>query len=302
MKPKILSLGEVLWDLMPSGPVLGGAPANFAIHARALGADAALVSRIGNDALGHNILRHFTETGFPTGLIAVDPTAKTGMVEVRLGGDGQPVYVIHEDVAWDRIATDASAMEAAAQADAVCFGSLAQRSKASREAIRALVQATPKDALRVFDINLRQDYYSAELLETSLELANVLKLNDTELPVLAEQFSLTGDTRAQLAKLAERFKLHAVVYTRGGSGSLLLVEGVFDEHTGIATQVRDTVGAGDSFTAATVMGLLKGWPLHEINQTANEVAAFVCSQSGATPTLPKILRERFLAPETALAE
>ncbi len=302
MKPKILSLGEVLWDLMPSGPVLGGAPANFAIHARALGADASLVSRIGDDALGHDILNRFQANGFPTGLIAVDPTAKTGVVEVRLGGDGQPVYVIHEDTAWDRLAADASAMEAAAGASAVCFGSLAQRSKASREAIRALVQATPKDALRVFDINLRQDYYSPEVLESSLELANVLKLNDTELPILAGQFSLTGDTRAQLAQMAERFKLYAVVYTRGGSGSLLLVEGVFDEHAGIATTVSDTVGAGDSFTAATVMGLLAGWPLHEINQTANEVASFVCSQSGATPTLPEALRERFLEPETVLAK
>ncbi|MEI6870938.1 MAG: carbohydrate kinase [Verrucomicrobiota bacterium] len=302
MKPKILSLGEVLWDLMPSGPVLGGAPANFAIHARALGADAALVSRIGDDALGHDILNRFQANGFPTELIAVDTTAKTGVVEVQLGVDGQPVYVIHEDAAWDRLSADARSMEAAVEADAICFGSLAQRSEASREAIRRLVLATPTDALRVFDINLRQAFYSDEVLETSLEVANALKLNDTELPVLAAQFSLTGDTRAQLAQLAELFELHAVVYTRGGSGSFLLVDGVFDEHAGIATTVSDTVGAGDSFTATTVMGLLAGWPLHEINKTANEVAAFVCSQSGATPTLPEPLRARFLDPQTALAK
>ena len=194
MKPKILSLGEVLWDLMPSGPVLGGAPANFAIHARALGADAALVSRIGDDALGHDILNRFQANGFPTELIAVDTTAKTGVVEVQLGVDGQPVYVIHEDAAWDRLSADARSMEAAVEADAICFGSLAQRSEASREAIRRLVLATPTDALRVFDINLRQAFYSDEVLETSLEVANALKLNDTELPVLAAQFSLTGDT------------------------------------------------------------------------------------------------------------
>lgn len=251
---------------------------------------------------GLEILNVFQANGFPTNLIAVDPTAKTGVVEVQLGADGQPAYVIHEDVAWDRLSVDACAMESASKANAICFGSLAQRAEASRKAIRALVQATPKDALRVFDINLRQTFYSAEVLGTSLELANVLKLNDTELPVLAGLFSLDGDPRAQLAQLAERFRLHAMVYTRGGNGSLLFVDGAFDDHSGIATTVRDTVGAGDSFTAATVMGLLAGWPLHEINQTANEVAAFVCSQSGATPTLPEPLRDRFLEPETALAK
>jgi fructokinase len=302
MKPKILSVGEVLWDLMPSGPLLGGAPANFAIHARALGANALLVSRIGNDLLGSNVLRHFMETGFPADLITVDPTAKTGVVEVRLGGDGQPVYDIHEDAAWDRLLADASSLHEAAEADAVCFGSLAQRSATSKEAIRTLLRAAPKQALRVFDINLRQHYYSAEVLGTSLELASVLKLNDTELPVLAGEFSLKGDTRAQLSQLEERFALRALVYTRGGNGSLLLVNGVFSEHPGIAATVRDTVGAGDSFTATVVMGLLKGWPLDEINETANEVAAFVCSQSGATPPLPEHLRKRFLAPEKAPAK
>ena len=294
MKAKILSLGEVLWDLLPSGPVLGGAPANFAIHAWALGAEASLVTRIGNDPLGSRVLEHFSKDGFPTEFISVDPSAPTGVVSVNVGADGQPGYVIAEDVAWDRLVVDVSSLEEAAGVDAVCFGSLAQRSSVSRDAIRSLVRATPKVALRIFDVNLRQEYYSPEILESSLELANVLKLNDTELPVLGRLFSLKGGVSEQLAELARRFDLRAVVYTRGGHGSLLWVEGELCEHPGLCSVVRDTVGAGDAFTVAVVLGLLKGWSLEAISQAANEVAAFVCSQVGATPSLPEALRQRFL--------
>lgn len=293
MKPRILSIGEVLWDLFPQGAALGGAPANFAIHSRALGADAGLVSRIGNDSLGRQVLEVFRRSGFPTESIAVDRFAQTGVVSVEIGADGQPMYRIAENVAWDQMVAERAALEDAERADAVCFGSLAQRSSVSREAIRSLVAATKKDALRVFDINLRQEYFSREVIETSLELANVLKLNDSELPVLAELFDLKNEPAVQLVELARRFELRGVVYTRGAYGSLLWVDGALDEHPGIATEVRDTVGAGDSFTATVVMGLLKKMPLPEIHQTANEVAAFVCSQSGATPALPEKLVQRF---------
>jgi fructokinase len=290
---KILALGEVLWDLLPDGPVLGGAPANFACHAGALGADSTLVSRIGNDPLGREILARFKASGFSTDFISVDPTAPTGSVSVEVGSDGQPNYVIHENVAWDSIPADLGALEAAAQADAICFGSLAQRSEGSRKAIRALVCATKASAWRVFDINLRQSFYSKEIIEESLTLANVLKLNETELPVLADLLSLTGDTPRQLDQLAHRFGLRAVVYTRGAAGSILLANHIRSEHPGIFSIVRDTIGAGDAFTATVVLGLLYGWPLEKINQSANEVAAFVCSQSGATPPLPDRFRLQF---------
>jgi len=293
MKPRIVSIGEVLWDLFPQGAVLGGAPANFALHARALGGDARLISRVGNDSLGFQVLQGFRKSGFPTEFIAVDPLAETGVVSVELGADGQPVYRIAPNVAWDQMVVERSSLEEVERADAVCFGSLAQRSPVSRETIRTLIGASRREALRVFDINLRQDYFSREVIESSLELANVLKLNDGELPVLAELFDLKGTPAVQLEELARRFELRGVVYTRGALGSLLWVDGVLDEHPGISTEVSDTVGAGDSFTAAVVMGVLKEMPLPEVHQTANEVAAFVCSQSGATPALPENLLQRF---------
>jgi fructokinase len=293
----IVSLGEVLWDLLPAGPQLGGAPANFVCHACALGAEARLVSRVGDDDLGREIIARLDALGLGTDCISVDARHATGTVGVELE-TGQPRYVIHENVAWDFIEATPPALAAVRAADAVCFGTLAQRSEPSRSAIRALVSASAPDALRVCDINLRQHFYSHELLAESLALANVLKLNDAELPVLAALFGLTGDTRAQLAALAGRFALRLIVLTRGAHGSVLFDGTNWSEHSGIAVEVKDTIGAGDSFTAATVLGFLAGWPLDRINAFANEVAAFVCSQSGATPLLPAQFRQLFEPPSS----
>jgi fructokinase len=291
---RILAIGEVLWDLLPSGPLLGGAPANFVLHAHALGGDAALVSRVGRDARGREILERFAAIGLPTDFIATDTDKATGTVSVEIGADGQPQYTIHENIAWDAIAPDPNAMKAAAAADAVCFGSLAQRSPVSRTAVQALVAASSPRALRVFDVNLRQAFFSRGIIESSLALANALKLNDAELPVLAEMFGLSGDTRRQLAVLAERFALRVVALTRGARGSLLLADGAWSEHPGVAVEVRDTIGAGDAFTAALVLGLLAGGPLDAVHQRAGEVAACVCSHTGPTPSLP----ERFKISKT----
>jgi len=278
MKYKVIGVGEILWDLLPSGKQLGGAPTNFAYHAHALGAEALIVSRVGSDPLGREILDRLRVLGLPTNGIGVDDTAPTGTVTVEVQPDGQPRFTIHENVAWDRI----EAVENA-QADAICFGTLAQRCPASRNAIRRNISGTRASALRVFDINLRQQFYSRDIIESSLGLANALKLNDAELPVLAAMFGLDGGARAQLAALARRFDLRAVALTRGAAGSLLLANGVWSEHAGIRVKVVDSVGAGDAFTAAWTLGLLAGQPLDTINQRANEVAAFVCTQSGATP-------------------
>jgi len=288
----IVGLGEVLWDMLPAGPQLGGAPANFTCHARALGADATLISRVGTDELGREIITRLNALGVSTNGIVVDAQRPTGTVGVELDA-GQPRYIIHENVAWDFIEATPAALAAVCSADAVCFGTLAQRSETSRFAIRSLVSSAASDALRVCDINLRQHFYSQELIADSLALANVLKLNDAELPVLAALFGLSGDTRTQLAALARKFALRLVVLTRGAQGSVLFDGTNWSEHPGIDVLVKDTIGAGDSFTAATVLGYLSGWKLDRINAFANEVAAFVCSHPGATPSLPEAMREAF---------
>jgi fructokinase len=289
----VLGLGEILWDLLPAGKQLGGAPANFAYHAHALGAEAQIVSRVGNDALGREILEKLRGLGLATDAVTVDPAAPTGTVSVKLSGDGQPQFTIHEQVAWDQIPASEAVLALAERAEAVCFGSLAQRSEPSRSSVRKVVAATPPGALRIFDINLRQHFHSLEVIETSLQLANAFKINDTELPVVARLLGLSGGAREQLAELARRYELQLVALTRGGGGSVLYAGGHWTEHPGLAVTVNDTVGAGDAFTAAMALGFLSNWPLDEISRQANEAAAFVCTQSGATPPLPRELVSRF---------
>jgi fructokinase len=294
MSFKIVGLGEVLWDLLPAGRQLGGAPANFIYHAGALGAEARLISRVGQDDLGRETLERLRQLRVPTEGVEMDERLPTGTVSVEVAADGQPHYHIQENVAWDAIQGEPAGRRAVAVADAVCFGSLAQRAEPSRSTILSLVASAPAAALRIFDINLRQHYYSREIIGQSLALANVLKVNDAELPPLASMFGLLGGARAQMQQLAERHSLRAVACTRGDQGSLLFAAGRWSEHPGVPTTVVDTVGAGDAFTAAMTLGLLAGWELDRVNDHANRIAAFVCSSSGATPTLPDPLRRLFL--------
>ena len=292
----VIGVGEVLWDLLLTGPQLGGAPANFAYHAHALGARAQVITRVGKDDYGREIVRRFHDMGLRDTAAQVDEAAPTGIAKVELSGNGLAHFTIQENVAWDRIALTAKAVAAANAADAICFGSLAQRSEASRDTIQELVAATPGDALRVFDINLRQKFYSGEVIEQSLHLANVLKMNEDELPTLAAMFNLTAGTRTgvsapheikhQIERLAQLFSLKVVAYTRGANGSLLYQKGRWSDCPSRPVKIVDTVGAGDSFTAAMVLGLLRKMDLDEINEIANEVARYVCTQPGATPVLP----------------
>ena len=284
--PVVVGLGEILWDVFPEGKQLGGAPLNFSHHCAQLGAEAYPVSAVGADADGEEIRQILAAKNLPDLHVQTDPAHPTGRVNVTLK-DGKPTYEILRDVAWDYIRFDENLRNLAARADAACFGSLAQRNSASREAIHAFLDAMRPDSLRIFDINLRQDFYSREIIESSLRRANILKLSDEELPVLAAMFDLPGDASAQLRRLRELFDLRLVAYTRGGSGSLLLTATESSDHLGLPTEVLDTVGAGDSFTATLCTGLLQNLPLAEINIRANRVAAFVCSQVGATPTLPR---------------
>ena len=286
----VVGLGEVLWDMLPGGKQLGGASANFAYHAQMLGAEAKLVSCVGNDSLGRELLERLGAMQMSTEGVTVDAFAPTGTVAVELSPDGQPKFNIRENVAWDQLTASEFARATLARADAVCFGSLAQRNEISRATIRSLVASTRYDALRIFDANLRQNFFSPEVIENSLQLANVLKINDEELPVLAVLLGLRGRPEEQLASLAQRFDLQVVALTRGARGSLFYSRGNYSEALGLPIKVVDTIGAGDSFTAMLVMGLLAGWNLDEINRRANEVAAYVVSQPGATPKLPEYFR------------
>ncbi len=293
MSCSVVGLGELLWDLLPDGRLLGGAPANFAYHAGALGAVAPVVSRVGRDDDGRQLIERLQQLRVPTHGVEIDSVAPTGTVSVKLGTDGQPQYTIHQNVAWDFIRGERAGREAVETAHAVCFGTLAQRSETSRQTIQTLVRSMRADSLRILDVNLRQEFHSPQLIADSLALANVLKVNETELPRLAAMFQLPSDERAQVAELARRFSLHTVAYTRGGRGSLLFSEGRWSEHPGIATRVADTIGAGDSFTAALALGLLANWPLDLVHERASKVAAYVCSQPGGTPELPGPLRAEF---------
>lgn len=285
----LVGIGEVLWDLLPRGKALGGAPTNVVCHCHALGAAATLISAVGADALGREIIAQLAQVGVPHTGIAVIADQPTGTVSVTLDGAGVPTFVIHEPAAWDYIPADEATRVLVRTAAAVCFGSLAQRAPVSRASMAALLDEVRPDALRVFDINLRQHYYSRAVMHASLQRATVLKVNDQELPVLAQMFGLTGAPRAQLEQLRRRYALDAVALTRGAHGSDLWVRGAWADHPGCAVDARDTVGAGDAFTAALILGLLRGWEPARINDAANRVAAFVCTQHGATPAMPPVL-------------
>ena len=299
-RPLILALGEILWDLLPSGRHLGGAPANFAYHAAQLGARAVTVSAVGDDELGREILGRVRGLGLDASGIAVDARHPTGTVTVALEGGGQPSYTIHEDVAWDFIPAGEAITELARAADCVCFGSLAQRSPVSRETIQSLLAQTKADALRIFDINLRQDYFDRETVHQSLGRADVLKINDIELLDLARVFGhrLTRETPARFTReLFDSYGLDLIAVTRGADGSVLyLPDGGVLEHPGyVPPQVADTVGAGDAFTAVLAVGLLRNVPLERINDDANRLASYVCTQRGATPPIPENVLRRLLA-------
>jgi fructokinase len=286
--PVVVGIGEMLWDVFPEGKKLGGAPLNFSHHCGQLGASAHPVSAVGADADGAEIRQILASKNLPDAQVQTDTAHPTGRVNVTLQ-NGKPTYEILAEVAWDYIRFDQNLRDLASRADAVCFGSLAQRSPVSRATIQAFLEAMRPEALRIFDVNLRQNFYSKEILETSLRHANIFKLSDEELPTLARFFDLTGQVLNQLQALRGMFDLRLVAYTRGGEGSLLVTANETSDHPGIPTEVVDTVGAGDSFTATLCMGLLQNLPLAEINRRACQVASFVCSQSGATPQLPSNL-------------
>ncbi len=281
---KAIGIGEILWDLLPTGKQPGGAPANFAYTASQLGDCGTVVSRVGADENGAEILKLFKTCGLEINEIQVDREKPTGTVKVNLK-NGQPEYKILEPVAWDFLETNDNLRDLAKKCDAVCFGTLAQRNAISRKTIQEFLRSTRSDALRIFDVNLRQQFFSPEILRESLALASVVKLNNEELPKICEMFAVEGANEAEQAKnLRGKFDLRLVCLTRGEDGSLLVTENEVSENHGVKIEIADTIGAGDAFTAALTHGFLRGWSLDEINGKANHVGAFVASQTGAMPS------------------
>lgn len=284
MKNLVVGIGEALWDLLPDGKKIGGAPANFAYHVSRFGLNSRVVSAIGDDELGHEIIDNFNANGLNQ-LIATVPFP-TGSVQVEVDANGIPQYDIKENVAWDNIPyTDE--LEALAQDTvAVCFGSLAQRNEVSRATINRFLDAMPKtdETLIVFDINLRQHFYTIEVLTESIKRCNILKINDEELITISNIFDLPIDNcKAACQTLIERFDLRILILTCGTFGSYVFTR---DDVSFLPTpkvKVADTVGAGDSFTAAFVASILKGKSISEAHTAAVETSAFVCSQYGAMP-------------------
>jgi fructokinase len=290
MKYHIVGIGELLWDVLPGGREMGGAPANFAHHIQELGGRGIVVSAVGEDEAGKTMLDRLRAMSLTTRYIAIDREHPTGTVTVSVDAEGKPSYTIHENVAWDYIPCSPELEKLAAEVDAVCFGLLGQRGEVSRETIQWFVDKVRPGALRMFDVTLRPPFFSRETIETSLKLCNVLKLNDDELEKLAEIHSYRGSELSIIEKLSHKYRLRLVAFTRGERGSILYSDGEVVEHPGHKAKVVDTVGAGDSFGAALVMGMLIGKKLDVINDAANRIASFVCSRRGATPELPGELK------------
>jgi fructokinase len=292
IKKKIAGIGELLWDVLPQGKQLGGAPCNFAFHAMQAGNDAYVISAIGSDPDGEEILGVMDQLTLRKDYIQINTEYPTGTVTVTLDEEGIPAYTIHENVAWDYMEWNESLKKLAPELDAVCFGSLAQRSEVSGQSIRTFLEATQKDCLRVYDINLRQAFYHKENILRSLELSNVLKLNEDELPVLAGFLELEGDEESILRRMLSDHQLKLIAYTKGGEGSWLITQEEISQCEVPPVKIADTVGAGDSFTATLLAGILNELPLTKIHKIATDVAAYVCSQHGATPRLPSELLEQ----------
>lgn len=286
MKPLIVGLGEILWDCLPEGKKLGGAPANFAFHAALLGAETVAISAIGNDALGDEILHELEGKGLKFVLPRVDQ--ETGTVQVTLDSEGIPSYEIKTGVAWDNIPFCTEIKHLAEECSCVCFGSLAQRSEVSRNTIREFLRHTPKDCLKIFDINLRQQFYTKDIIQESLEACNVLKINDEELDIVAGLFGFPElSVEDKCLRLLGQYRLDMLILTCGVNGSYVFAPNQTSFMETPKVEVADTVGAGDSFTGAFAASILAGQTLREAHRMAVEVSAYICTQKGAMHNFKK---------------
>jgi fructokinase len=281
-RPLVVGLGEVLWDVYPDAERFGGAPANFACHAASLDAESWMVTAVGIDELGTRAVDILGRHGVESACVARDPAHPTGTVDVVLDSVGRASYEFADNTAWDHLVWSDALESLARRCDAVCFGTLAQRSSQSRETIQRFVKTTRSSALRMFDVNLRQQFYDAAVIDQSLRLATALKLNEEELPIVARLCGVDASSpRAAMRALMRMYSLRLVALTCGPDGATLIAGAEESTAPALNTTVVDTVGAGDAFTAAVVVDFLAGLPLAEVNAHANAVASFVCSQPGA---------------------
>ena len=286
-------MGEALWDMLPEGKKIGGAPANFAYHVSQFGLDSYVVSAVGEDELGTEILANFREKKLGCRIERVP--YPTGTVQVQLDSNGVPCYDIREGVAWDNIPFTPALENLARQTCAVCFGSLAQRSVVSCETINRFLDTMPDgpDRYKIFDINLRQGFYTKDTLCNSMRKCNILKINDEELVTVSRMFGYPGiDLQDKCWILLAKYNLKMLILTCGVNGSYVFTPGEVSFVETPKVEVADTVGAGDSFTAAFVASILKGLPIPDAHKMAVETSAFVCTQNGAMPALPDRLKEK----------
>ena len=284
---KVIGIGEIVWDTFPDGAVLGGAPLNFAFVAGELGCEPVIISAVGRDTLAEDTLKRVPDIGLDISTIQRNDLP-TGRVLIELDNQGIPRYEIVENVSWDAIECTEREMAIVADADALCWGSLAQRTPGSEKAVVRLLDAAKPGCLKIFDINIRQHYYSREVLANSLKRADILKLNDDELPLVAEIFSLSGDAGAMISGLIGMFDLSMVIYTAGASFSEIYDKmGCISHIDTPKVDVIDTVGAGDSFTAGFIASRLNGASVREAHERAVRVSAYMCTQKGAINTISK---------------
>ena len=282
----MIGLGEVLWDNLPSGRVLGGAPANFAYMANVLGDQGIVASRVGNDELGREACLVMQKLGLNTSYVQRDDVHETGAATVSIDATGQPNFTIKEPVSWDFLEWTTAWQELSARADVVCFGSLAQRSSISADTIDRFLRNASAKALRIFDVNLRQSFYNKDLLQKSFQYADILKLNEQELIEVSFLLKLGLGTQELLAqRLLQHCNSKLVCITRADRGSLLVSREQTVEHGGFQVKVADAVGAGDAFTACLAHHYIRGNPLEQISEAANRFASWVATQTGATPTV-----------------
>lgn len=280
-KLKVIAVGEIVWDMLPAGKQLGGAPLNFAFFSKELGAEAYAVSAIGNDVLGDETLAVASAIGVNLDYLQRNDLP-TSRVLISLDNEGVPQYEIVENVAWDALECPQMILDLVKDASVMCWGSLAQRSVTSRQSVLAMLSAAPKECVKVFDINIRQHYYSREVIETSLGYADILKLNEDELPLVASILGLSGPEHDIVSQLIEKYALKYLVYTHGADFSeVFSATGEYSHVPTPKVKVVDTVGAGDSFTAVFVTSILQGLSMAESHARAVEVSAYVCTQNGA---------------------
>ena len=289
----VIGIGEILWDIFPERKMLGGAPANFVFHSRALGVNSIIVSAVGNDILGKEIINEIKNRGINDSYLQTKSDYPTGTVNVKINEYGNPVYTIHNNVAWDWIEHTSSLQNLAKEADAVCFGTLGQRNYQSRETIYQFLQSIKKDCLIIFDINLRQNFYTKEIISKSLQLADCLKLNHEELIIISELYHIRGDETKIITAILNEYDLKFVALTKGEKGSTIFSKELIDILPAKKMKIVDTVGAGDAFTAALLVSFLRGLNPAEAHMYAAEMAAYVCTKKGAIPQMDKNLIEKF---------